>query len=74
MLNAAKNTSHIKIASNKSCRELNFLQQTWWTHISIYLRSEGRGHQRFDIFEVQRYVHAMPRGTQHSAARPRDES
>ncbi len=36
-----------KKGSNKSCSELNFLQKTLWTHISVSPRSGAKGLQRF---------------------------
>ncbi len=33
----------LKNTSNKNCSELNFLQKTQWTHISISPRSGGKG-------------------------------
>ncbi len=41
----------LKNTSNKSCTELNFLQETQWTHISIYSRS-GAGDSKDCIFEI----------------------
>ncbi len=32
-----------KHALNKNCSELNFVQKTQWTHISIFPRSGARG-------------------------------
>ncbi len=41
--NIAKKRIISKNASHKSCSELNFLQKTQWTHISIFPRSGARG-------------------------------
>ncbi len=40
-----------KIASSKSCLELNFLQKSQRTHITIYLNSTARKLQRLSWFK-----------------------
>ncbi len=39
-------------ASSKSCTELNFLQKTLWTHISIWLRSGTRGYKHLRFWNI----------------------
>ncbi len=42
----------LKNALNKSCSELNFLQKTQQTLVSISLQSGARGHLKINIFEI----------------------
>ncbi len=44
-----------KIASNKNCSKLNFLQKTQWTHIPISPLCEARERQTFTIFKYMYY-------------------
>ncbi len=50
-LNAANIPVISKNASSKSCTELNLLQKTEWTHISIYSWSGARVLQRFTFLK-----------------------
>ncbi len=44
-----------KNLSNKNCSELNFLQKTHWTHISISPRSGARRLQNFHFLNIVIY-------------------
>ncbi len=45
-----------KNSSNKNCSELNFLQKTQWTHVSISSRNEATGFQRLPLLK---YYHVL---------------
>ncbi len=48
VLNTAKNTNYMKKVSNKSCLDLNFLQNSHWAHVYINPPSQSgaRGRER----------------------------